>query len=517
MKNTFLKGTLQLCAILTVIGFTACSENKIDSQKQQDLKIDIDALAEYSVNAANAGAIVFNISANTPWKITSNQQWCHPSPAMSSASGLVAEISATIDDNNEGVARKATLTITADGIDAPTVITINQDYIGELNIQPITDPFAAAGGTAVFTIKSNKHWSIASSEQWLTFDKESGEGSTDMVSIRATVGPNAGAYRKAMVTITATDLTPQTFEVAQMGTRFDIDKTLIKAKYNDKTCAVTVESDVAWKVVKNDGSADWYSFSQTEFNGNQTLIINLTENADAIKTVARKSTFTVQAVDNESIRHTITLKQAYNPTTRYSFELGNGTSNTWQTIAGDGNEKLAPTITDGQLACERISFVTKDLPAKGTYSFQIAKVTEAGARPHLLAYQMDEVHWVSKEIGCFITPSSTSAATYQSVLRHAPTSTWAYTTSLDVTSASKSLTTEPERLSFTKLADGNVKVVWSLGNEELAKINADNSTTAVTYGSTLTFKLGNSVAWTGSTYYSWWEYTMPEEDINWGE
>ena len=57
-----------------------------------------------------------SISSNTPWKIESNKNWCVPTPAMSSASSLIAEVSVIMEENPDEQERTAILTITADRI-----------------------------------------------------------------------------------------------------------------------------------------------------------------------------------------------------------------------------------------------------------------------------------------------------------------------------------------------------------------------------------------------------------------
>ena len=77
----------------------SCQELTIDSQPDAPVSIYIDALDSYSLAGTAPGRIVFNISSNTPWTITSDSQWCLPSPAMSASSSLVSEITVTTEDN----------------------------------------------------------------------------------------------------------------------------------------------------------------------------------------------------------------------------------------------------------------------------------------------------------------------------------------------------------------------------------------------------------------------------------
>lgn len=194
--------TILFClAAVCTFSLNSCQEFDIDSQTEFPPKIDIDAQAEYAVLAKSPNAIVFNISSNTPWKIESNKNWCIPTPAMSAASSLIAEVSVIVEDNLDEQERAATLTIKADGVEEIKTIHITQAAKGTLLIQGFDDPFPSEGGQATFTITSNKAWKVTSSNQWLTLDQTEGEGNGEMVTITATAKPNTGLKRTATLTI----------------------------------------------------------------------------------------------------------------------------------------------------------------------------------------------------------------------------------------------------------------------------------------------------------------------------
>ena len=107
-----------LCCLAVVCTFSlnSCQEFNIDSQAEFPPLLETDAQSEYAVLAKSPNTIIFNISSNTPWKIKSNKNWCVPTPAMSSASSLIAEVSVIMEENPDEQKRTAILTITADGI-----------------------------------------------------------------------------------------------------------------------------------------------------------------------------------------------------------------------------------------------------------------------------------------------------------------------------------------------------------------------------------------------------------------
>ena len=110
--------------ILSVLmgNLASCSDyGGIDSQLAGTLAMESDVLEEYHALATDPADIVFNVSANTPWKITvttdgDDPSWCVATPGMSSAAGLVSEIVVSMNTNPNKTKRTATLTITADDI-----------------------------------------------------------------------------------------------------------------------------------------------------------------------------------------------------------------------------------------------------------------------------------------------------------------------------------------------------------------------------------------------------------------
>lgn len=194
--------TMLFCLVaVCTFNLSSCQELTIDSQAEFPLKLETDAQLEYAVLAKSPRTIVFNISSNTPWKVESNKNWCVPTPAMSSASSLIAEVSVNVEDNLEEQERTATLTISAEGIKETHTIVITQASKGTLFVQGFDNPFPSEGGNATLTITSNKPWKVISSHQWLTIDKEEGEGSSAKVTITATAKPNTGLKRAATLTI----------------------------------------------------------------------------------------------------------------------------------------------------------------------------------------------------------------------------------------------------------------------------------------------------------------------------
>ena len=143
-----------LCCLAAVCTFSlnSCQEFNIDSQTEYPPLLETDAQAEYAVLAKSPHTIVFNISSNTPWKIESNKNWCVPTPGMSSASSLIAEVSVATEENPDEQERTAILTIIADGVEGNKTITVTQAAKGTLLVQGFDNPFPSEGGEGTLSL-----------------------------------------------------------------------------------------------------------------------------------------------------------------------------------------------------------------------------------------------------------------------------------------------------------------------------------------------------------------------------
>lgn len=125
--------------LMAGILMSSCQEYEIDSQPELPPTVLIDALDDYTIQASSPSRIVFNISANIPWNIETDSQWCMPDPSMSGASSLVSEIVVTSEDNETYEARTATITVSSEkGV--VKVITVRQTARKDTEPHVIDDP-----------------------------------------------------------------------------------------------------------------------------------------------------------------------------------------------------------------------------------------------------------------------------------------------------------------------------------------------------------------------------------------
>lgn len=297
-----MKKSIRIIAGLSVLlAAVSCQQFNVDTQMTPEkyaasVKMVSDALESYTLPAANPQPIIFNVSSNATWTITGNTEWLSVTPSSSSASGLVADVTVTAQENTGLEDRTATLTIKNDSYKTRVyTVQITQYRKGRLFVQPIYKDFVAAGGPLSFTIETNQAWEVRSSEGWLTFGKTSGNPDPEgkPVTVIATAEPSDVLERSAIVTVTAGDQ-EETFEVFQKG-RFDITAPANEFNVKGETQVLKLRTDLPWEVKADQ---PWVSFDKEEGRGDGSWTeINVTaaENTSAV----RKAVVTVKAGDAE--------------------------------------------------------------------------------------------------------------------------------------------------------------------------------------------------------------------------
>ena len=196
--------------------------------------------------------IVFNVSSNTPWEITSDQQWCTVTPSMSAASSLVSEIVVTCEPNNTDKQRVATLTISAKDIEKTTTVKLTQVSKENLVVIPYDEVVPTEGGEISFKLISNKPWTITPSTMFVeNIDKTSGEGNEtgEPEVITVTIPENVGAVRKGTITV-KTEFEDFSFEITQDGV-------IIEPEEPTETGTIDFASGTFEKVIKIRSNQEW--------------------------------------------------------------------------------------------------------------------------------------------------------------------------------------------------------------------------------------------------------------------
>ena len=168
--------------------------------------------------AATGGPLSFTINTNKPWAVRSDVSWLKFSPenGQPDPDGRTITVVATAEPSDV-MERVATVTVTA-GDDEETFDVTQK---GSFEMTAITGEFPGAGGSQALKLRTDLPWTVSADKDWITFDKESGEGSNGQTVITVTAKPNDDAARKAVITVTAGGES-HTFEVSQAGSAFAI-------------------------------------------------------------------------------------------------------------------------------------------------------------------------------------------------------------------------------------------------------------------------------------------------------
>lgn len=276
MKKLYMNTLMQLFVALCTFSFVACQEFEIDSQPEGPLNIQIDALESYEALATSPSNVVFNISSNTPWIIESDAQWCVPTPSMSAASSLVAEIVVSMEDNTDKEARTAHLTITAEGIDTPTTVTIVQASKEDLQVIDYTEAVPTEGGEITFEIVSNKAWEVIPSVDFLSdITPASGTGDDtglgERIPITINIPANNGAVREGVITV-RTEFQEHSFTIIQGGISIGLPEdqgTPSIDDYMGGTISVPIVSNTEWRVQV---PAEYESWLTAERDGSNLVL-----------------------------------------------------------------------------------------------------------------------------------------------------------------------------------------------------------------------------------------------------
>ena len=277
IKNiSHMKTLTRIFAGLAVLGAMAsCQMYEIDTQMTPDkaaasIRMECSAVDSYTLPATDPESFIFNVSSNTPWTITlsSGADWLTVSPASSSASSLIADVTVTAQSNS-GEDRQATLTLRGDNIALTKVITVKQTRKGRLFVTPVPGDFAACGGPLKFTIQTNQDWEVHCDQSWISFNRESGapdpEGRT--MTIVATADPSEVMERFATITVKAGD-EEESFDVSQKGT-FELTEIASAFSAVGEEKIISLRTDLPWTVMAD---KDWITFDQVSGTGDGSLM-----------------------------------------------------------------------------------------------------------------------------------------------------------------------------------------------------------------------------------------------------
>lgn len=269
-------------------------DSSIDSQPGAAANIQTDVRESYDFTAISPMPVSFAISANTPWRIESDAQWCTVTPSMSAASSLVETITIKVEDNTEYSPREATVTIMGTDIDFVRTVAIKQDSNADLIVLTPSAPVAAGGEEIEITVHSNKAWEyFALTDILQNAQNTSGDGSAD-AAIKIKVPANPGLSREGQFMI-RTALEERTYTIMQDGMvlRLDPDSNTLDFGWSsDETRNLIVVANVDWEL-KVPADVDWLNITVNEKQGTISVspkaVINNFKRKESVLTVEAKN------------------------------------------------------------------------------------------------------------------------------------------------------------------------------------------------------------------------------------
>ena len=167
---------------------------------------------------ATGGPLSFTINTNMAWEVRTDVSWLsfNRENGQPDPDGRTITVIATAEPSDV-LERVATVTVVA-GNDEES-FTVTQK--GSFDLTEITGTFPAAGATQELKLRTDLAWAVSADKDWVSFDKESGEGSSSVTVVNVTAAQNDDVTRSAVITVTAGGQIRE-FEIFQAGSSFEI-------------------------------------------------------------------------------------------------------------------------------------------------------------------------------------------------------------------------------------------------------------------------------------------------------
>ena len=499
-------GKTILCGSVLLAGaFASCK--KAGPMKWVDLRY----IAEdsYTLTATSPEPIRLKVKSTDPWKVYGTESsWCSITPSEGGASELF-DVTVQYTENTELDDRLDTLVIQSDYWIGKW-IPVRQKGTAYLNIEESGDlNIGQFGGTTQFSIRANQDWGLvkANDAPWLTLIKTSGHGDANI--LLAVSAENKGERRFADIDVlNRHDEREQTVRVWQDGVVLTPAQVRMRTTFDAQTLSVKVSSNADWTVGKADTGIGWFEFPQTEFSGDGTLQINLTENTGASIRTAEVLLKTKAADGFEQIVKSIVIRQAYNPTPDY-YDFDASGLEQW-IINGADNDKSSCKVVGSCLEIYGAQKVHRYNCAAGNWDF-FMKASSAKAQPVIYFQCGDfDMRWFV-DVG--------AGKTNVTMVDKGNSKTFS-----DFNVPYSSVEDHKFGIKMTPDKDGWAVFSWVLDDKVLGSYTTNGvnvQTSALKFSQDLKFHIFVGAWESGTanqtTIWSGWQYTLPYEFIVWGE
>ena len=203
-------------ATLTVKGERLNTYYTITINQSRKGKLFVAPIAKDFV--ATGGPLSFTINTNMAWEVRTDVSWLsfNRENGQPDPDGKTITIIATAEPSDV-LERVATVTVVAGDDEESFDVTQK----GSFDLTEITGEFPGSGATQQLKLRTDLAWTVSADKDWVSFDKESGEGSNNVTVIDVTAAPNDDVTRSAVITVTAGGQSRE-FEIFQGGSSFEI-------------------------------------------------------------------------------------------------------------------------------------------------------------------------------------------------------------------------------------------------------------------------------------------------------
>jgi len=508
-------------------GNVICSSPGVATNQNIAVSGTVDYLLALSVSSttlsiakAENSTAVINITSNTNWTATSNQDWLK----IGSTGGAGnATLTCTTSFNPTITTRTATVTLKAEGVADKTVTVTQVAGDATLSVSAATaNVTKAVNSSATIDITSNTTWTASSDQNWLLVT--SGATGNATLTMTTTAANPTIVTRSAIVTLKATGAVDKTVTVNQAvgdPTLSVSANTANVAKAVNSNAIIDVTSNTTWTATSDQS---WLTVTSGA-TGNSTLTMTTTAPNPTIATrsaivtlkatgAADKIVTVTQAVGDPTL--SVSANTASIAKTANSSTTTNVISNTtwtatsdqsWLTVSSGatGNATLTlNAVNDNPFITARTAIVT--LKATGVTDKTITVTQAVGdATLGVSVSTATLAKTVNSTATVDIISNSTWAATSnQSWLTVTLGATGNATLTLTANVSNPLITTRiaTVTLKVSGAVDKTVTVTQAIGDASLA-VSASNVDIAKTVNSTGAMNITSNASWTATSDQSW--------------
>ena len=241
-------------------------------------------------------------SQNCEWTITWTEPWIRSINPTKGRGSQNATINVTVNPSSTAT---RTAVIKVSNVSGTIVrdVTVTQSPNAEsLELSMSSMTFTSSASSQDVIITSNTHWTITSSASWVQTNVSAGD---DNGTVRVTVEANkAKTDRDAVLTFRSTGGITQQLTVKQQGdtsTDFHVSDSELSVSALAGKVQFSIIGDAKWTLSSNQS---WATPSQTNGEGNATIVVTLTDNTNEEDRTA------VITVTSDSKSETVTIRQA---------------------------------------------------------------------------------------------------------------------------------------------------------------------------------------------------------------